>query len=172
MRHTLSVALTAAVLPAAVHAQWLRDVPGAWAQPGGTPAAQAVDTAGRPGVAGPVVGGLLGGGIGLIAGAMGGGALAEGGVGSWSGCDNEDLGCLLSSILIGAAIGEAALLPAGAHLGSGGRGSLAAKLLVSAGIAAVGVAVTAATVEPAYLIPVPVFQLWAVTHLSRNSTVR
>jgi hypothetical protein len=40
-------------------------------------------------------------------------------------------------------------------------------LLASAGIVTVGVGLTAATAEPACLIPFPIFQLWAVTVLQR-----
>ncbi|HEX9582494.1 MAG TPA: hypothetical protein VF970_15425 [Gemmatimonadales bacterium] len=166
MRQFFLGMLFAATLAPRAGAQWLRDLPGQ----GPTALGLRVDTvAARSSVAGPVLGGILGGSVGLVAGAFVGGSLAEGGLGSWRGCANEDLGCLLGSILIGAAIGEAALLPVGAHLGGGRRGRFAQELLVSAGIAALGVAATAATVEPAFLIPVPILQLWAVTLLERRT---
>jgi hypothetical protein len=149
-----------ATLAGQAGAQVLRTLPGESHQAVIRPPAQS--TASRS-VAVPVAGGILAGGAGFIAGAFAGGALVEGGIGSWTGCDNEDLSCLLNGILIGAAIGEATFLPVGAHLGGGRRGNFLQEFLASSVIAAAGLAMTYATAEPAVLIPVPILQILAVT---------
>jgi len=117
----------------------------------------------QPGVGWPIAGGLLGGSVGFWAGVFIAGSIAD------KNCDNEDVSCLLTGILAGAAIGESVLLPVGVHLGNGRRGNFPLGLAASVGIAGLGVAATAATSEPAFLIPAAVGQLVVGVLLERKT---
>lgn len=140
MRTIVLVAALAATVPTGVLAQ--------------TPQAGAAE---RRSVAGPVIGGILGGGVGFVAGALVAGAIAN------EECDVEDLGCLIWSLFVGAEIGEAALLPVGVHIGGGRRGDFVLELVTAAGIGALGLGMTAAVNDPAPLVVVPVLQVLVAT---------
>lgn len=112
----------------------------------------------RP-VAGPVIGGILAGGVGFLGGALIAGTIAERGIGSSEGCPTDDLGCLIWSILAGAEIGEAIMLPIGVHLGGGRRGNFPLELLASVAIGAAGLGMTALVNDPAPLVAVPILQV-------------
>lgn len=118
----------------------------------------------RPSVGRPILGGLLGGSVGFWSGLFIAGNIAE------ENCDNEDINCLLTSILAGAAIGESVLMPVGIHLGNGRRGNLPLGLLASAGIAGLGIAATAATAEPAFLVSAAVGQLVVGVWVERRTS--
>lgn len=78
-------------------------------------------------------GGVLGAGVGAIGGGLLGAAFAT------AGCARSgDEDCGLAHILVGAAIGEVALLPLGVHLGNRSRGSYAANLAVSVAVLLIG----------------------------------
>lgn len=112
----------------------------------------------RP-VAGPVIGGILAGGVGFLGGALIAGTIAERGIGSSGGCPTDDLGCLIWSILAGAEIGEAIMLPIGVHLGGGRRGNFPLELLASVAIGAAGLGMAALVNDPAPLVVVPILQV-------------
>ncbi len=71
----------------------------------------------QPPVVGPIVGAIVGGAVGLYGGA--GLSLALFGGDEYSSNDYEDI----AAVVLGATVGEVFLMPAGAHLGNGGRGS-------------------------------------------------
>ncbi len=100
---------------------------------------------------GGIAGGLAAGAVGFFGGLYVGGLLAED-------C-GEDLACMLQGIGVGAAVGEALLLPLGVHLGSGRRGSIGLKIASSVALGGLGVAAVALTNAFAAWIPVPVLQL-------------
>ena len=124
---------------------------------------QAGSIAPEPSVGWPIAGGLLGGSVGFWAGLFIAGSIAD------KNCDNEDLSCLLTGILAGAAIGESVLLPVGIHLGNRRRGNFPLGLAASIGIAGLGVAATAATAEPAFLVPAAVGQMVVGVLLERRT---
>jgi hypothetical protein len=71
----------------------------------------------QPPIVGPVLGALVGGAVGLYAGGALGLALFGGD--DYSSDDYEDL----AAVVFGATVGEVFLMPAGAHLANGSRGS-------------------------------------------------
>lgn len=108
--------------------------------------------------------GLLGGAVGLVAGGYLGALLAESG-------DDEDLD-YLGGAVVGAALGEGAMLPLGVHLADGRRGSYAASALVSLGLAGAGLLALEAVHydvpgAPIVLVAVPVAQLVATIAVER-----
>ena len=78
-----------------------------------------------------VLGGVLGGGLGLV-----GGAIAGAGLEVAMGCDHDY--CGIAGGLLGAMAGEIILLPLGVHLANGRQGNYGYALLASAGSAAGG----------------------------------
>lgn len=110
-------------------------------------------------VAGPVIGGILAGGVGFLGGALIAGTIAERGIGSSGGCATDDVECLIWSILAGAEIGEAIMLPVGVHLGGGRRGNFPLELLASVAVGAAGLGMTALVNDPAPLVVVPILQV-------------
>lgn len=76
----------------------------------------------------------------------------------------------LTGFAVGAVIGETIGLPLGVHLANKGRGEYAPSLLVSAGIAAVGLALASSGDDHLeYLIPVPIIQLIASIAIERRT---
>ncbi len=71
----------------------------------------------QPPIVGPIVGAIVGGAIGLYGGA--GLSLALFGGDNYNSDDLEDV----AAVVLGASVGEVFLMPAGAHLGNGGKGS-------------------------------------------------
>ena len=71
----------------------------------------------QPPIAGPVIGAIVGGAIGLYGG--GGLSLALFGGDEYNSDEYEDI----VAVVLGATVGETFLMPAGAHLGNGSRGS-------------------------------------------------
>ncbi len=86
----------------------------------------------------PIVGALLAGGLGVIGGAFVGGSSSGA-----QNCDEEM--CGLEYLFWGAVVGETIMMPLGAHLGNGRRGSLGLDLLASIGVAGAGLGLTYAT---------------------------
>lgn len=105
--------------------------------------------------AGMVAGALLGGTAGFFAGAMIGGSLEN----RYWPCSCDDPGLL--GAVYGALIGETVGLATGAHLGNGRRGNLGLDVLMSAGVAVLGVAMFSGG-DGTGLIAVPLGQLVAV----------
>ena len=121
------------------------------------PAAEAMPWAAQEG--GPSTLALAGGGLlGGAAGFFGGGFL-----GAVIACDQDDTAdegfCAIGGFVVGASIGESALIPLGVHLANGRRGNYGLSLLASAAIAGVGLAVAIPQGEGAWLIPVPLAQI-------------
>ncbi len=106
------------------------------------------------------VGGVLGSVAGAIAGAAAGSLLAR-----KSGCVGEYCGLFA---LAGGTLGEPVGLAVGAHLGSGGRASMALTTLVSTAIAVTGSILAGASGAPITLALVPAIQLFAVMSLERD----
>jgi hypothetical protein len=124
------------------------------------PGRPAIDSGRRDvGNAAPLAGGVLFGVAGFFAGGVGLLDCRLSGL--------EDCGIL--EAYLGAAIGEAFLLPVGAHLFGNGRGSLLAKVAASVGIAALGVVMTGTSGSPAPLLLIPVAQLAAVVAIERSA---
>ncbi|MCG3118657.1 MAG: hypothetical protein ALAOOOJD_00897 [bacterium] len=117
----------------------------------------------------PIAGGLLGGAIGLLGGAVVGSGLDV--ATSNNGYDPYDG---LAGAVIGAPVGEAIGMPIGVHLGNGRRGSLPLSLFASMGITATGIVVTAALDDyraPAITLPLTVLtQLVASVAIERGTT--
>jgi hypothetical protein len=124
---------------------------------------QAGSVPAQRGVGWPIVGGLLAGSAGFWAGAFIAGAIAD------KNCDGEDVGCLLHSILAGAAIGESLLLPAGIHVGNGRRGTFPLELGASVGLAGLGVAAAEGADDPWPLVPAAVAQMVVGVLLERRT---
>lgn len=101
------------------------------AAPGEFAAGARIENA-QPPLGVPILGGLLGGGLGVVGGAMIGASVTDG----------QDEFTQLGVILSSAFVGEVLLLPLGVHLGNDRRGSYASDLGVSllAGLAAIGLA--------------------------------
>jgi hypothetical protein len=94
-------------------------------------------------------GGVVGGAVGVLAGAVVGGKLTE--------HDCED--CGLVGAVYGAVAGGSALLPLGVHLANRGRGNFGLSLLSSLAIGAVGLAVAEQTNSAEVMLSVPVLQI-------------
>lgn len=76
----------------------------------------------------------------------------------------------LTGFVVGAVIGETIGLPLGVHLANKGRGEYAPALLVSAGIAAVGLALAASGDDHLeFLVPVPIAQLIGSIAIERRT---
>jgi hypothetical protein len=104
-------------------------------------------------------GGVLGGAVGVLAGAVAGARL--------TGNDCED--CGLVGAVYGAVAGGSALLPLGVHVANGGRGNFALSLLSSLAIGGVGLAVAHESNSAAVMIPVPVLQLVSSILIERRA---
>ena len=94
-------------------------------------------------------GGILGGAVGLFAGALAGAKLTE--------HDCED--CALVGAVYGAVAGGSALLPLGIHIANRGRGNFGLSLLSSLAIGGLGLALASETNSASVMIPVPVAQI-------------
>lgn len=108
-------------------------------------------------------GGLLGGAAGFFGGGLGGAAIA---------CEEDDTSegfCAIGGFVIGAAIGESALIPLGVHLANRRRENYGLALLASAAIAGAGLAVAIPQGEGAWLIPVPIAQLVSSIAIERGT---
>jgi hypothetical protein len=109
-----------------------------------------------------VLGGLLLGAAGFFGGGYLGAIIAD---------RSSDLEfAALTGFVVGAVIGETAGLPLGVHLANKRRGEYAPSLLVSAGIAAVGLALASSDDDNLeFLIPVPIAQLIASIAIERRT---
>ena len=112
-----------------------------------------------------IFGGLVGGAIGFFAFGFAGALIAD----SQASDDSEGFEAL-GGFVIGAIIGESVLLPLGVHIADKRRGDFATELLVSAGIAAVGIGLTGAMEDLAvvFLPAVPIAQLAATIAIERK----
>lgn len=112
-------------------------------------------------------GGLLGGAAGFFGGGFLGAVIA---------CDQDDAAdegfCAIGGFVVGASIGESALIPLGVHLANGRRGNYGLSLLASAAIAGVGLAVAIPQGEGAWLIPVPIAQIASSIAIERATAKR
>jgi hypothetical protein len=115
-------------------------------------------------VAWPIVGGILAGGAGFLAGGYIGA--------SFTFTPNADFSSI-GGFIVGAPIGEMICLPIGVHLGNGRRGSFPLVFLASLGIAGTGIAVTAALDDyraPAITLPITALtQLIACVAIERTT---
>jgi hypothetical protein len=112
-------------------------------------------------------GGLLGGAAGFFGGGFLGAVIA---------CDQDDAAdegfCAIGGFVVGASIGESALIPLGVHVANGRRGSYGLSLLASAAIAGVGLAAAIPQGEGAWLIPVPLAQIASSIAIERATARR
>jgi hypothetical protein len=112
----------------------------------------------------PIGGGILGGAIGFFGGGFAGAYIEIGatpGSSEWEG---------LAGFIIGAAIGEAVLMPLGVHLGNGRRGNFGRALLTS--VAMVGASCAAAAAYPPFIVVValtPIWQLPTCVRIERST---
>ena len=106
-------------------------------------------------VVAPVMLGVLGGAVGLVAGGLAGGAIETAG-----GCEDDFL-CGLGGTVIGGLAGEALGLSLGVHLGNGRQGNYWLTLLGATGAELAGLALVGSLEADgaAVLIGVPVLQL-------------
>jgi hypothetical protein len=104
-------------------------------------------------------GGVLGGAVGVFAGALAGAKLTE--------RDCED--CGLVGAVYGAIAGGSALLPLGVHVANHGRGNFGLSLLSSLAIGGVGLALASETNSAAVMIPVPVLQIVSSILIERKT---
>ncbi|MBV9774726.1 MAG: hypothetical protein JO040_12290 [Gemmatimonadetes bacterium] len=173
LRSVLPAALVLAALAAPAGAQRrapslssLRTAPGVTSP---LPSAPRVQAEREPGVPLLVGGGIGGGLAGLVAGAYLGYGVELG----QSGCHDEEL-CGLGGALLGAALGEALLLPYGVHLADRSRGSYGRTFLASFGTGAAGLLLLGATGEAAGELwwAVPVAQIAAAVAVERRTARR
>ena len=104
-------------------------------------------------------GGVLGGAVGVFAGALVGARLTE------HDCDD----CGLVGAVYGAVAGGSALLPLGVHVANHGRGNLGLSLSSSLAIGGVGLALAVESNSAAVLIPVPVLQIVSSILIERKT---
>lgn len=112
--------------------------------------------------------GLLGGALGLVAGAYVGATLAD---------DDAEGFSALGGAVAGGAIGEALLLPLGVHLAGGRRGSYAASVAASLGLVGAGLlALEAVHYDspgvPIVVVAVPLAQLVTAVAIERGTGER
>jgi hypothetical protein len=81
-----------------------------------------------------------------------------------------DYFCGVGEALVGAVVGEVVGIPAGVRM-TGGRGSLPAQLLVSAGVAAIGIWAAPVTIGLSLLAVVPL-QIHLVIKDAKDGTTR
>jgi hypothetical protein len=104
-------------------------------------------------------GGVLGGAVGLFAGALAGARLTQN--------DCED--CALVGAVYGAVAGGSALLPLGVHVANHGRGNFGMSLLSSLAIGGLGLAVAHESNSAAVMISVPVLQIVSSILIERKT---
>ncbi len=113
-----------------------------------------------------VVGGLAGGAVGLFAFGFAGALIADS-----QARDGGDGYEALGGFVLGAVVGESVILPLGVHIANRRQGDYALSLLASAGIAAVGVGLTAAMEDMAivFLPAIPIAQLITSITIERKT---
>lgn len=107
----------------------------------------------------PVLGGLVAGAFGLVAGAAAGAAIDHD-------CRGSSGLCIDSGIAVGAVIGEALTMPLGVHSGNGKRGNLALVALTSVATVACGVALAESGADEIW-VALPFAQVIACTVVER-----
>jgi hypothetical protein len=114
-----------------------------------------------------ILGGLAGGAVGFFAFGYAGALLAD-----RYADDGSDGWEALGGFAIGAVVGESVLLPLGVHIANRRQGDFATSLLVSAGIAAAGIGLTAAVEDMGivFLPAIPVAQLISTIAIERKTT--
>jgi len=117
----------------------------------------------------PILGGLLGGGIGFFGGGFVAGILFP--IIERSPVEQTEI---LGYVIAGAFVGEAIFLPIGVHIGNKGRGNLWLDLLTSVAVAGAGLAVASAisngNIDNAlYLLPIPLLQIGATITVERST---
>jgi hypothetical protein len=156
---TLSLCLPGATL-AQYRTQPLLDADRSTAPRSPTALVQAAPS--NPSTVALVLGGLAGGAVGYVGGGLVGYAIDA------RDCGSDDWFCGLGGFVLGAAIGEATLLPLGVHLANGSRGNYGQATLLSFGIVAGGMLMALVT-TPAVLLAVPVVQLITSVDIERTT---
>jgi hypothetical protein len=110
----------------------------------------------------PIIGGLIGGAAGLVAGGQIGYGIDS------ANCEGDEWFCGIGGIIIGGTIGESIGLPLGVHLGNGRKGNFGKELFSSLGIAAGGMVLAVVTGEGAVLLTVPPVQLAVSLSIERK----
>jgi hypothetical protein len=116
-----------------------------------------------------IAGGLVGGAVGLVVFGYMGALIADN-----QADDGEDLAAL-GGFVVGATIGEALMVPLGVHLVNHRRGNYGRAALVSAAIAAGGLALAFATEDQAplpgiILVAIPIAQIATSVAIERSSS--